>query len=224
MLQLILSSSTTNLNLLKASIFGQTVLLPRQHAIGEAFRASAAKSLKNHSEALLEKFLDHYSLSESLASNDKSDLLSILRFGSDICFFAPAIEAAANFPGEAYVFAFNEGNPWDGPFKGHATHILDVSFLFQNFNALMGDEQRGTAVQLASDVISFVNGRAPWKAFNEGQHGVAVYKNGIRIYAEPPEEKLTGRSPFIFQSTSGGSDAPTLDEMMRVFLDFLGGN
>lgn len=194
----------------------------RKSKIGDAFRQSAAKTLAHYPLPILQELLEHYQLSESSDQEDDANMMSILRFANDICFFAPPIELAAHFSRNAYVFCFNEPNPWPGPFQGHATHILDVAFLFQNYSALLDEKQRAGAVQLGADVITFVCGKEPWTAFNDSEHGVAVYAKGERTFSGPPEEERTKRHPFVFTSTKK-EGWPSLDELMKVFMDFLAG-
>ncbi|KPM40140.1 hypothetical protein AK830_g6442 [Neonectria ditissima] len=208
---------------LDGSIMAYLGLLSRKVGIATAFRSSATKSLLDYPDSLA-SLLDHYSLSESATRTltDDEALFKILAFISDVAFFMPAIELASNFPGDSFVFAFNERNPWEGLFKGHASHILDVAFLFQNFNESLDEAQRASAEAFGRDVISFVNGQAPWKAFNAGAHGVGVYTNGGREYVEPPAQEKTGRSPFVFQLAKG-ENGPGMGRLMQVFTDFIAG-
>lgn len=190
--------------------------------IGLAFRKSAAKTLSHYPASVVEGLLGHYGLSEPCSMDDDAQLKSILHFANDICFFAPSIELAAHFAGTSYVFCFNEPNPWPGDFQGYASHILDAAFLFQNYNACLDEGQKANAVRLATDVIAFVNGKAPWKAFNEGQHGTAVYANGQRTFtSEPPTPETIKRDPFIFIFSQQKDMNLTLDDLMKVFTDFL---
>lgn len=41
----------------------------------------------------------------------------------------------------AYVFHFNEPNPWEGRFKGVAGHLTDTAFLFQNYEEYLDEER-----------------------------------------------------------------------------------
>lgn len=198
-------------------------LLSRKVGIAAAFRSSAEKSLHDHPDALA-SLLDHYYLSESAARmlTDDEALFKILCFISDVAFLMPAIELSAKFPGDSFVFAFNEPNPWDGLFKGHASHVLDIAFLFQNYNDSLEQKQRASAVAFGTDVISFVSGESPWEAFNNGAHGIGVYADGGREYCEPAVPEKTGRSPFIFQLAKD-EKGPGMGKLMQVFTDFMAG-
>ncbi|KAH7230340.1 carboxylesterase-like protein [Fusarium solani] len=206
---------------LDGSIMAYLGLLVRKDGIAEAFRNSATRSLADYPDALA-PLLEHYSLSESATKmlSDDESLLNILKFISDAAFYMPLTEFAAKIPNDAFVFAFNEPNPWDGLFKGHASHILDVAFLFQNYNEYLSEEQRASAKSFGVDVITFVNGEAPWKAFNRGQHGVAVYCNGGRKYYEPADPEKISRDTFILKLATK-ENGPGMKRVMQVFTDFL---
>lgn len=198
-------------------------LFARKQGIASAFQKSASKTLSDYPDALA-SILDHYSLSEVATSNltDDEALTNVVKFITDVAFFIPAIEIAATLPRDTYVITFDEPNPWDGPFKGSASHILDVAFIFQNYNSKLNATQKAGAVQFGTDIVLFVNNKTPWKAFNRGKHGVALYVNGKREYHEPPSLETTGQSPFIVFL---GKDkaGPGLQRLMQVFTDFMQG-
>lgn len=198
-------------------------LLARKAGIAASFRASASKTLQGHPDTL-KSLLKHYSLDEDSTSSltDDEAFHNILKFISDVAFFMPAIELASNFPGDAFVLHFNEPNPWDGLFKGHATHILDAAFLFQNYNQFLNETQRASAVAFATDVISFVNGQAPWKPFNRGHNESAFYADGKRGVSESPSTEENGRNPFILE-IGRDKTGPGMDILTQIFTDFIVG-
>ncbi|KAK3381026.1 Alpha/Beta hydrolase protein [Podospora didyma] len=208
---------------LDASIMGSMNLSHRSEGIAAKFRESAAKSLDDFPEALA-SLLDHYSL--SLAATDRIEdnaaLLRILALINDVTFFLPAINMATKYPKDSFVMAFNEPNPWDGPFKGHATHILDVAFLFQNFNGRLSQIQRDTAVAFGTDIIGYVSGENPGKAFGRGDKGaIGIYANGKRQDAADGQE-LNARRAFL-HDLAHGEKGPGLDKVVRVVSEFLVG-
>ncbi|KAF2995977.1 hypothetical protein E8E14_004570 [Neopestalotiopsis sp. 37M] len=201
---------------LDSSIMGH-MLTARKSGLGAAFRAVATKTLGQHPKAL-SSVLEHYSLTEEAEKTLTEDqtFRNVLQYISDVAFLAPAILMAAGFPNTSYVYAFNEPNPWEGAFKGEASHILDVAFIFQNYNEHLNESQRASAVTFGQDIIKFVNGEAPWKPFSPGNHGSAVYEGGSRAYAEPPEIAATKRDSFIFDLIKS-SNGVTADDLMQVF-------
>jgi carboxylesterase type B len=200
---------------LQASIFGYTALLPRKTGIGPAFRESLKKSFSARPPSA-EAILLSYELKDS--DDDDTALLKILRFGSDICFFAPAVQMATAFPGRSYLYHFNEPNPWDGAFKGHATHVLDIAFLMQNYREFLSDEQGAGAVQFAKDVIAFANGERPWQEFRNASDGAAIYASGKRTFVEASKSPQTGRSQMIFELSKGAGGLDTLLDAWETFL------
>jgi hypothetical protein len=60
---------------------------------------------------------------------------------------------------------FKEPNTWEGPWRGFATHILDIAYLFQNINDHLTGAQRNVAIQFATDVITFANENALFPPF-----------------------------------------------------------
>lgn len=200
----------------QSSIMGH-MLAARKSGLGAAFRAVATKTLGQHPKAL-SSVLEHYSLTEEAEKTLTEDqtFRNVLQYISDVAFLAPAILMAAGFPNTSYVYAFNEPNPWEGAFKGEASHILDVAFIFQNYNEHFDESQRASALTFGQDIIKFVNGEAPWKPFSPGNHGSAVYEGGSRAYAEPPEMAATKRDSFIFDLIKS-SDGVTADDLMQVF-------
>ncbi|KAJ5894816.1 hypothetical protein N7495_006507 [Penicillium taxi] len=109
-----------------------------------------------------ERIINAYGIIEDLP--DEEARVLVLNFLAGICFHAPALCFAQGWNGNAYVYHFNEGNPWEGPWNGHANHILDVIYLFQNLNEFLSPEQQAVAVAFAEDVFKFCHGVEPWPA------------------------------------------------------------
>lgn len=110
--------------------------------------------------ATVKQILENYSVKHDMP--DEEAFSAILDYVNDISFFAPVISFAQGWPGSAYVYYFNEGNPWDGPYKGRASHILDIAYLFQNFREFMTPAQQSVATAFAADVFKFCHGIPPW--------------------------------------------------------------
>jgi hypothetical protein len=49
-------------------------------------------------------------------------------------------------------------NPFEGPFKGLASHELDVAYLLGTVNGVMDEQRRGVGRQMAERWIRFANG------------------------------------------------------------------
>ncbi|KAF0319369.1 hypothetical protein GQ607_013337 [Colletotrichum asianum] len=165
-----------------ASIFGLAGLIQRKPGIGASFQKSIESSFSDHPDKAT-RLLKAYGISED--TNDEDAFKGVIRFASDIGFQAPARSWAASFPGDSYLFELAEANPWEGPFKGYATHVLDVVLLFQNYREHLDAKQQASAEAFAADIITFAHGKAPWKKYRDGG-GLGVYRNGVRTYEEGP--------------------------------------
>ncbi|KAF6832413.1 carboxylesterase [Colletotrichum musicola] len=165
---------------LDGHIFALMGLLQRKKGIAASFAESVSSSLASNPEVAA-RLLSTYDIGET--KTDDEAFINVLKFASDIFFQAPALSFATNFPGDSFLLEFAEENPWEGPFKGHSTHVLDVAFLFQNFSEHLSPTQRASAVRFAEDLVDFVNGEAPWRRVQD-VGGLAVYANGTREYKE----------------------------------------
>ncbi|OAL44019.1 carboxylesteras-like protein [Pyrenochaeta sp. DS3sAY3a] len=144
--------------------------------IAQKFIDSVKKTLSSHSQAA-EQLFSVYNITPD--TPDEEATLAILRFASEASFYAPARAFAQGWPspptGKFFLYHFNEGIPWPGRFQGEAGHILDVAFLFQNYNEHLSDEARAVAKKYGEDFIEFVNGNDPWPPVQGGKFGARVY-------------------------------------------------
>ena len=204
----------------------------RTSGIGKAFVATAIRVLTayHHSTGAVDKILNAYGLTESVVSNisDQDSLLKILEFGHDIGFLAPSVALARNWAAKGnstYVYRFNETNPWDGPWKGYSTHVLDVAFLFLNYLDKLTEPQVKVAEAFADDFIRFVNGKVPWTPLDMAHEGVRVYgpsSEGIESkYVKGLHGGDTGRRSTLFEMSE--STGISLDHFAAVWNTFLSG-
>jgi carboxylesterase type B len=77
----------------------------------------------------------------------------MLKFINEVVSFAPIISFTQGRNGDVYVYYFNEGNPWEGPWKGQASHLLDIAYLFQNYSKHLCQQQQAVATAFAEDVF-----------------------------------------------------------------------
>lgn len=208
---------------LDANILAYMGLDQRNPGIAQKFTDSVQKTLASHSEAATE-LLSSYDITPTTPDDDA--LLSILRFASEISFYAPARAFAKGWPGKFYLYHFNEGIPWPGRFQGEAGHILDVAYLFQNYNEHLSDGQRKVARAYAEDFIKFVNGEDPWRAVGRegaGEMNARVYgpsSDGVTSrYVEDGAPNKVGRNERLLKlgETFG------LDNIMAAFQNFFQG-
>jgi carboxylesterase type B len=163
--------------------------------------------------------LDKYNITKDMT--DDEAFPAILNYMNDIAFFAPVLTFAKGWKNNVYVYHFNEGNPWDGPWKDRASHILDLAYLFQNFREFMGPSQQQLAVTFAEDFFKFCHGVKPWPAVaqNDVEAGFTA-----RVYGPAPNiGQVNGpynegslRRSLLFDD----ADQVSLDEFAKVLALF----
>lgn len=206
------------------------MLAARKTGIGKAFIETTTRVISGfgHPSSAINSFLEAYNLGEESvsASSDADTFVNILNYAQDIGFLAPTVAIArhwAKVGNKAYVYRFNEPNPWTGPWKGHATHVLDVAYLFLNFEESLLDEQRQVAYAFADDFIAFVNGKQPWQALGDDAEGVQVYgpsgDHKISEYVNGLIGGETGRRDTIYRI----SETVPLDHLSAIWATFLPG-
>ena len=174
------------------------MLSSRIPGIATAFEQSLRQSLSSKTSSV-DLILESYGINEPGIS-DEDSFIRVSRFGNDVCFFVPTASMAHGFPGETFLYAFNEPNSWDGPSKGYASHVLDVAFLFQNYNEKLPPDQKKTALTFAGHVFAYMYGQKPWPVFTDDNPGSMIYEQqrGGCEYTADLHESRTGRSWNIF--------------------------
>ncbi|KAH7345884.1 Alpha/Beta hydrolase protein [Pyrenochaeta sp. MPI-SDFR-AT-0127] len=206
---------------LDGNIYGYTVLNARKAGITQEFIASVNATLASQPEtaALL---LSLYNISPTTSDDDA--LLSILRFASEISFYAGTHAFARGWPNtkdsKFFLYHFNEGIPWPGPFQGEAGHILDVAYLFQNYNEHLAGEQKKVAKAFGEDFINFVNGEDPWPPVQGDQMRARVYgpsSEGVTTrYVQDGKPEHVGREERVLKL----AELAGYDNIQEVFLNF----
>ncbi|KAJ6133836.1 hypothetical protein N7523_000158 [Penicillium sp. IBT 18751x] len=184
---------------------------------------SAARQVLAPYPGEAERLLNAYGI--SMDTPDEQSIFSILNFISDIMCHAAALSFARGWSGNAYVYHFNEGNPWDGPWKGRANHILDTAYLFQNFTEYLSPEQRAVGTAFAEDFFKYCHGIKPWPTITPGNirdgFSARVYgpsdKGMISRVATEAFGGVSMRRGILFDS----ADSVSLDEYARVFAIFM---
>lgn len=166
----------------------------RKAGIGSTF----AKTARAHLAAdVADDLIAIYGLDNpSTSDNDDAAFEKVLEFANDMGFYAPTLAYATRFGKEGkqvFVYRFNEPNLWPGPWKGRSSHILDITFLFQNYNHLLSDKQASAAVRFAETVIGFVNGKAPFEAWTVDGRKALVLEDG-KAEVKSDEPGLVGRN------------------------------
>jgi carboxylesterase type B len=185
-------------------------LASRKAGIGKAFSEFMQNAFSAESAAV-ETALNSYGIKPT--TSDDEAFLHVLQFGTDIAFLAPVRSYANAWPGNAYVYHFNEPNPWDGPWKGQTGHVLDVSFLFMNFEEALTAEQKTVGEAFAENFLKLFNGIEAWPSFKQDKPsaliiGASDKSRGPAYVAESLDPKETGRRQEIYAfSQAVGLDA-----------------
>jgi carboxylesterase type B len=154
-------------------------------------------------------------------SDDDTAMKIIIDLATDIVYVTPALAYARSFPGKAYYYQFNEPNPWEGPFKGCSTHMLDAAFLFQNFNEHMSAETQKVAKHLALDFVKFANGVKPWEEFQKETGRVRTYGSSDQVVRDIVENNGwgNGRRDVLWKlSEEGKVDLDQLSVAWDMFI------
>jgi hypothetical protein len=187
----------------------------------ERFISAVRQTLTSHPDEA-QRILDSYGIAED--TPDEKSIYSILEFSTDVLCHAAALSFARGWNGNAYVYHFNEGNPWDGPWKGRANHILDTAYLFQTFNEYLSPEQQAVGTAFAEDFFKFCHGLAPWPAITPGE----IHSGFSACVYGPSDEGKTSR--VVTEAFGGDSmrrstlfDCATvpLDDLAKVFVTFM---
>ena len=190
-------------------------LAHRKKDIASAFCEAMSSSLFSH-PGLADRLCSSYELDRS--TPDDAAFEKVLRVANDVNFYIPTLTLAQNLSTagvNTFMYRFNEPNPWEGPWKGHATHIIDIIFLLQNFNEFLGEEQKAMAEEFGRDVVSFINGKAPWTEWKKAKMLGPEGKTEI-IDDEPPK---VGRRDIMLEL---GKEVG-LDTLSQAFDGFLKG-
>ncbi|KAL1987849.1 hypothetical protein VTN96DRAFT_2252 [Rasamsonia emersonii] len=176
------------------------------------------QALPDHPTEVRE-LLQKYGIAEG--ASDEEAFTGVLDFLNDVVFFAPVLTYVKGWPGNAYVYYFNEENPWDGPWKGRSSHILDLAYLFQNYNEFLTPDQQAVATAFAEDFFKFCHGVAPWSPVQGGD-----IESGFtaRVYGPSREKRVTS----VVSQPYGGEtqrrrtlfdyvDKVPLDNLSKVF-------
>ncbi|KAL6232491.1 hypothetical protein BDW75DRAFT_247123 [Aspergillus navahoensis] len=174
---------------------------------------------------IAEDILRRYGISTDIP--DEQAFSSILDYFNDIAFFAPTLATAAGWKSHAWVYYFNQGNSWEGPSKGRAGHLLDVVYLFQNFQDFLTPDEQALATRFAGDIFKFCYSKSAWPAvdWRDLHRGFAARVYGSREVAKSeaidilsPFHDESDRRKFLFDYRGEVS----LDELIQVFYRFRG--
>ncbi|CAM1509548.1 Fc.00g032870.m01.CDS01 [Cosmosporella sp. VM-42] len=156
-----------------------------------------------------------YELDIHAKSNSTQTTKPCLDFAADVSFALPARYLTRSWASSfvsnsnAYLYHFNCPNPWDGPWKGHATHAIDLIFALQNYRGHLSAGQQKCSERFAKNLIAFVSGADPWPAYEPD-------KNPGAMVCYAPMEGDKDESEFV------PSSAPEKTGRSNVLVDLIG--
>ncbi|RFU29937.1 hypothetical protein B7463_g6386, partial [Scytalidium lignicola] len=200
-------------------LFGQCG--PRPNGLAASFTDYVAKILPEH-PSVATSILKSYGITSEMP--DDEAVVRILEFGSDIAFIGSGISFAKGFPGAVYRYFYNEPNPWDGQWKGKASHIMDIKALFLNYNEYLPSGQAQTSTTMAKDAIAFINGKAPWSSYDEQNRTVKMYgpseEEGFTAEVSEKDDKVPQRRNYLLEF----ENSPGWDALSATWVAFLHGH
>ncbi|KAH8675161.1 Alpha/Beta hydrolase protein [Ilyonectria robusta] len=204
-------------NQFDGSLFAIIDLGARLNGITEAFRLFLIDGLGDTAAC---KILDHYGILQGGA--DEESIINITQLLTDVGYYAPLVKAGEAYPAPFILGHFNERNPWAGIHQGRANHILDIAYLWGNYEDKYGPQNKVIAEALAEDVISFIWGQDVLPSFNDGKRVVVYGPAGDDVARQVLDwrDKKTGRNVSIFElaELAGG-----LDKLLDVLIAFCWG-
>lgn len=183
------------------------------------------------SRDIIPSILSQYGLDSATDSNEKS--LAVANFCNDIGFAHAAkayAEAWSSVTGTSTLSHFTCPNPWDGAWKGHATHGLDAAFILQNYNSFLPSGQRTVAERMGRDMVDFVVGKSSLPRL-QGENG----RREMLYFADSQEGKPDESKALVSEMEFGtigrrgeldkivAGRVELLDQLMQAMGMFLSG-
>lgn len=186
----------------------------KKAGIAKVFRSSITTSL---GESLSSKLLQAYSLSPELPDNEA--FFRVLEFVTDVQFYSPTTTYAETLAEKmkVYMYRFNEPNPWEGPWKGHAIHIQDLMWLFQNLNEFMDGPQQAQAKAFAGGVLDFANGQDAWRPWKSEDRVAMVMGPKGKVEMTKDEPSMNGRRAIVHELAKEAGGMDVLSDALNAF-------
>lgn len=199
----------------QGSIIAHNRLKGRINGIKLAFRTRLQHSV---GAEYASKLLALYQIKDDASDGDA--FAAIVKMITDIVFYTPALRSAETFPGPSYVAHFNEPNPWEGPWKGQTNHILDIAYLWGNYDGKYSSQSAKVANALAETVISYTWQKDDLPDFHDAEK-VTVFgpsDNKIIKVVTSAQDMATQREHQILNL---GADMGGLDAIRAAIDQFL---
>lgn len=224
-----------------AMVLDVTVFRHRPDNLPKTLTKSLAAVFRADSDALVTPLVRAYGLINNNDDHPPStttkpagdDKLPVIHFINDIIFAQGAKATAQAWSSaterKAYLSHFNLPNPWDGPWKGHATHALDVVILLGTYNAFLSPGQKACAEHMADDFLRLMYHEEPFPPFQSGGGSgqskvyyadVDGQKDESKV-VEEADVGLTKRRAILEEIAAGNPEV--LDKFLAAFELFMQG-
>lgn len=175
--------------------------------------------------------VSEYGLDVEASSNTEESTRPVLNLGNDILYAIPAITLAKLWSGStvegtrSFLYHFNCPNPWPGPWKGEASHVLDVALALQNHREQLNTGQRQCGERFGKDLIRFVNGLEVWQEYEQSTHPTSmVYTATIDGQEDDSTIAYDANSKHIGRRTAMQQMGELVhDKVMHSWEAFMGG-
>ncbi|KAH6999398.1 Carboxylesterase [Ilyonectria destructans] len=132
----------------------------------------------------------------------------LTQFISDVRFYLPVVlmRMAAPKSADLRIYHLLEGNSFEGPFKGAASHVLDIALILQNYDEHLPMETSALGKRMAENFIDFANGIPETTAKTDGGPGRQTTVWG-------PDGRHRQMSEHEYDSSERGSSAELLKKI-----------
>lgn len=228
-----MQNGSCNTDIPQGAIFLITALAGRQDDLPQALKRCISATLSGSHADIIPAVISLYGLDSAAVAGAGAEekALAVANFSTDVC-FAQAAKASARAwqhasTGRALLSHFTCPNPWEGGWKGYATHGLDAAFVLQNFNEFLPAGQRACAERMGRDLVDFVAGRdrLPWVGGAEGGREIVYHAEGEKdesgIVSSEEAARSLARRQELERIVDGRPEV--LDRLMDALGMFLSG-
>lgn len=206
-----------------------TVLSHRPDNLPETLTKSLVAVFGADSDTQVTPLVQVYGINDPSKPGDK---LPVIHFINDVVFAqgakatAQAWSAAGSAERKAYLSHFNFPNPWDGPWKGHASHALDIVIVLGTYNAFLSLGQKACAEHMTDDFLRLAYNEEPFPPFRSGGESKVYYadadgqKDESKV-VQDADAGLTRRRAILEETAAGNPEV--LDKLLAAFGLFMQG-
>ncbi|KAL2837811.1 Alpha/Beta hydrolase protein [Aspergillus pseudodeflectus] len=124
----------------------------------------------------IDMLVSAYGLADNQPSSDAFHQ-GLVQLVSDVRFYMPIVlvEEAISSDANVRTYHFHEPNPFDGIFKGHATHVLDVAYALQTYENLLPKESRAVSHRMGDYLLDLAYGKLDSPSDKESRRTTVLF-------------------------------------------------